>query len=80
MARNTLIDLNDHLFAQLERLGDEEISKDKLDFEIQRASAISGVAQQIVSNAALLLKARIAADNTIVGDKILPRILGSSEE
>lgn len=80
MTKNTLVDLNNHLFAQLERLGDEGIRKDKLDFEIQRASAISGVAQQIVSNAALLLKARIAADNTIIGDKILPKLLGTNEE
>lgn len=80
MSKNTLADLNDHLFAQLERLGDDEFNTSKLDFEIQRASAINGVAQQIVSNAALLLKARIAADNTLIGDKILPRLLGSSEE
>lgn len=80
MSKNTLVDLNNHLFAQLERLGDDELNTSKSDFEIQRASAINGVAQQIVSNAALLLKARIAADNTLIGDKILPRLLGSSEE
>lgn len=80
MSRNTLVDLNNHLFAQLERLGDEELKASQLDFEMQRAAAINGVAQQIVSNAALLLKARIAADNTIIGDKILPKLLGSNEE
>ena len=30
MAKNTLSDLNNHLFAQLERLGEEDIDQEQL--------------------------------------------------
>ena len=33
--RNTMLDLNDHLFAELERLSDEELSAEELDKEIK---------------------------------------------
>lgn len=53
---NKLSDLNNHLFAELERLGDESLEGDALTNEIERAKAISSVSSQIVSNANLLLK------------------------
>lgn len=61
MPRNKLSDLNDHLFAQLERLSDEDISGEKLVEEMDRAKAITSIAKEIVSNGNLVLKAHIAA-------------------
>lgn len=55
--KNTLNDLNNHLFAQLERLGDEDIKGEQLQEEIARAKAISDIATQIISNGTLVLKA-----------------------
>ena len=57
MTRNKMTDLNDHLFAQLERLSDEELSAEALEAEIKRAKAVSGIAQQVIANADLGLRA-----------------------
>lgn len=55
--QNTLGDLNNHLFAQLERLSDEDLVGTKLTEEIERAKSITSVANQIISNGALVLQA-----------------------
>lgn len=55
--KNKLSDLNNHLFAQIERLGDEELTDDEIGKEAKRAEAIVSVADQIIRNADLQLKA-----------------------
>lgn len=77
MAKNKIINLNDHLFAQLERLGDENLKGDDLYEEIKRSMAITNVSEQVIKSGDLMLRTRIAADNTVRGDKILPAILGA---
>lgn len=49
--KNKIGDLRNHLFAQLERLGDESIKGDALKEEVQRAKAVSEVSAQIVDTA-----------------------------
>lgn len=56
--KNKLSDLNNHLFAQLERLSDESITGDKLIEEINRAKAVNDVAQQVIMTGSLVLKAQ----------------------
>lgn len=58
--KNGGIDLNNALFAQLERLGDESLEGDKLKEEICRAKSISSVSAQIINNARLELDAKKA--------------------
>ena len=53
--KNTLIDLNNHLFVEIERLNDEEIKGEELAEELERAKAIAGISSQIVQNAKLAL-------------------------
>lgn len=49
--KNKIDDLRNHLFAELERLGDEDLEGKELEAEIQRARAISGVAASITDSA-----------------------------
>ena len=56
--KNTLGDLNNHLFAQLERLSDEDIKGEQLKEEMLRAKAVTGLASQIIANGTLVLKGR----------------------
>lgn len=46
--KNTLGDLNNHLFAQLEKLSDDDLTGDGLEAEIKRAEAMSKVSEQII--------------------------------
>lgn len=70
VTKNRLMDLNDHLFAQLERLGDENLSDEQIEAEAKRADAIVALADQVTKNADTMLKAaRLFADH---GDRVLP--------
>ncbi|MEN6306063.1 MAG: hypothetical protein ABFD96_25280 [Armatimonadia bacterium] len=55
--KNKLSDLNDHLFSQIERLSDESLSQEDIEREVKRAEAVVRVADCIVSNANVQLKA-----------------------
>lgn len=58
MPRNKLIDLNNHLFEQLERLNDEDLTGEELDKEIERSKAVTQIGRVIVDNARLALDAQ----------------------
>lgn len=73
--RNTLGDLNNHLFAQLERLGDEDLKGEELEEEINRARAVMGVATKIIDTGALVLEAQKFVDDKMNADAKLPRML-----
>ena len=55
--KNKLMDLNNHLFAQLERISDESLKGDKLSAEIARSKAVAEVANQIIQVGKLALEA-----------------------
>ncbi|MEK3722287.1 hypothetical protein [Paenibacillus sp. FSL H8-0034] len=73
--RNTLGDLNNHLFAQLERLSDEGLTGDKLLEEMNRAKSVTSVASQIIANGALVLEARKLVDDRMNADTTIPKML-----
>ena len=55
--KNKLSDLNNHLFEELERLNDEDLTGDALMEEIKRSEAITDIAGKIIENGSLVLKA-----------------------
>jgi len=75
--KNKLIDLNNHLFAQLERLSDEDMTGEKLAEEMERSKAIAIVARNIIDNARLALDAQEALGYT-AGK--LPAMIGIETE
>lgn len=61
--KNRLSDLNDHLFAQMERLADESLTPEQIGHEATRGDAMVKVADQIIRNATLQIQAaKIAYD------------------
>jgi hypothetical protein len=57
MTKNRLDNLNDHLFAQIERLCDEGLTPEAIEREARRSIALVALADQTVRNAALQLQA-----------------------
>ena len=55
--KNTLGDLNNHLFAQLEKLGDDDLTGEELESELKRTDAICDISEQIIKNGELQYKA-----------------------
>lgn len=78
--KNKLIDLNNHLFAQLERLSEEDLTPDQIDNEVKRTEAIVSVSKQIVENADLALKgAKLVAEHGAYVGKYLPMLEAKAE-
>lgn len=77
--KNKLSDLNDHLFAQMERLSDEDLTSEQIAQEVLRTEAIVSVAEQIVRNADLQLKAVTLLANHERMRPHLPMISGPAE-
>ena len=78
--KNKLADLNDHLFAAIERLNDEDLDPEKVEHEAKRADAIVALSEQVLRNADIQLKAvKIIADH---GDRFTPMLpaIGQSRE
>lgn len=78
--RNTLGDLTNHLFAQLERLDDDELSPEELDREIARSKAVTDVAEQVISTASVMLRAIQVKDGAMNGNMKIPRMLSDGGE
>lgn len=77
--KNRLTDLNDLLFAQLERLTDESLSSDALAQEISRTTSVVQVADRIVDTAALQLQgAKLIAEHGGSMLKALPSTMALS--
>lgn len=55
--KNTLGDLNNYLFEQMERLMDDTLTPDALESELARSKAVTSVAATVIENSRLALEA-----------------------
>lgn len=72
--RNTLVDLHNILFEQLENLCDDEImdNPEQNEKELKKAIAIKEIAKVIVTNASIMLKAeKFKADSGATPNRVL---------
>jgi hypothetical protein len=75
MTKNRLSDLNDHLFAQLERLADESRTPEQIEIEVMRGNAVVAVADQILRHATLQVQAaKIISDHGLDPRSHLPQV------
>lgn len=74
--KNTLTDLNNYLFEQIERLNDDELSEDQLEKEIKRSEAVQKVARTIIENGQLALSAKKHMDEYEQGQTVELPMLG----
>lgn len=73
MTRNTLSDLNNHLFEQLERLN--SANEDELKDEIGRSKAVTDIAKSVIDNGRLVLDAEKFSDDKWNADSETPKML-----
>lgn len=74
--KNTLTDLNNYLFEQIERLNDDELSEDQLEKEIKRSEAVQKVARTIIENGQFALSAKKHMDEYGQGQSVELPMLG----
>lgn len=56
--KNTFMDLNNYLFEAIERLNDDNLNDEELDKEIRRSEAVTKIAQTIIGNGEMAIKAQ----------------------
>lgn len=55
--KNTLADLNNILFEQLERLNDDDLTDEQLEMQLKKTDQIVRVSEKIIANGELAFKA-----------------------
>lgn len=73
MAKVQLRDLNEHLFAQLERLSEDNASEELIEKEVKRAREIANIADKILTIGKLELEAEKL--RTLGDIQIVPKII-----
>lgn len=74
--KNTLVDLNNYLFEQIEKLNDIDLKGDNLKEEINRSKALTDISRTIIDNANTILSAkRLQADTLGRSGVTIPKML-----
>ena len=74
--KNSLTDLNEYLFQQLDALSNESLSEEELGKEIERSKAVQGIAKTIIDGANVALQAKKHMDEYGNGSSVEIPMLG----
>ena len=55
--KNTLVDLQNHLFCMIEKLNDDSLTGEELEQEIKRSLALNELSKTAITNGTLMVKA-----------------------
>ena len=78
--KNTLMDLNNYLFEQIERLNDDALTEEELERELKKTDSIVKVSEKIIQNGELAFKTMQHMDEYGYGtQRALPKMLESKE-
>lgn len=77
--KQSLLDLNDYLFAQLDAISNPDLEGEELETELKKTAAIVNIGQTVINNANVILKANQEArayslcgrQNTVIENKLL---------
>lgn len=79
--KNHLADLNNHLFAQLERLSEEGLTAEKVEVEVKRTDAMVALSEQIIRNTDTTLKAaQLVANHGDRFIRMLPAVFSETRQ
>ena len=80
--KNTLTDLNNYLFEQLERLNDDELTGDELEKQLKKTDTIVKISEKIIQNGELAFKTMQHMDNYGYNakDRTIPAMLETKGE
>lgn len=74
MSKN-LTDLNELLFKQMEKLTDDNLTEKEIKAEIEKSQAITNVAETIIKNGELALKATVLKNKFPSNSPKVPEML-----
>ena len=80
MAKQSLADLNEYLFAQLDAVTNPDLTAEELDKEIDRSKAIQGIAKTIIDGANVALQAKKHMDEYGKDRNIVIPLLGTTDK
>lgn len=78
--KNTLTDLNNYLFEAIERLNDDSLDPEALEKEIRRSEAVTKVAQTIIENGEMAIRAQKVMYEYGNGGQVEIPLLGITEK
>ena len=73
--KNQAVDLNNILFAQLERLSQEDITQEELDKELERCAGIGLIADKLIE----LAKVEVTLAK-VSGSEMLPTLMSQQQK